>query len=281
MTDTPCQRWLHRRDRYRPAGEVIDPSKYGVELLPDDRRARSFVEANHYSGSYVAARLRAGLFCVRSPSPPELVGVAVFSVPAQRAAVAHWAGTDAGVELGRFVLLDCVPGMGETWFLSRAFRLLQAELSTVRAVLAYSDPFPRARADGSSLTPGHVGVIYQGHNAHHAGTARGGTLWLDSDGRTVSRRALSKLRNEERGQAHVYRSLLARGAPPREPSEPPSDYVARVLSSGCFRPVRHPGNFVYLWAVGPARASTRAGFRPSLPYPRKPGDPRAAQLEIA
>ena len=38
----PCQRWRDRRATYRPAGEPIDTSKYGVELLPNDEAARAF-----------------------------------------------------------------------------------------------------------------------------------------------------------------------------------------------------------------------------------------------
>lgn len=278
MSHPLCQRWVHRRERYRPPGEVIDPSKYGVEVIPDDRTAKSFVKTHHYSGSFVAARLRVGLYHRQGRHvAPELVGVAVFSVPAQQAAIEHWAGTAAGVELGRFVLLDEVPAMGETWFLSRAFRALQRELPEVRAVLAYSDPLPRQRADGSLVTPGHVGVIYQGHNAHHAGRARASSLLLDRDGRTVSARALSKVRHGERGAEGVYEDLLTRGAPGRRDGESGEAYVARLKASGCFRPVRHPGNFVYLWAVGTEREQTRSGFRQAQPFPRRPGDPRDPQ----
>ena len=255
------QRWLGRRDRYRPAGEVMDPSSYGVELLDSDRLARAFVETHHYSASFPAARLRVGLY--RSTA---LVGVAVFSVPAQPAAIRCWTGTDAGVELGRFVLLDDVPGNGESWFLARAFRLLRSELPDVRTVLSYSDPFPRQRADGSVLTPGHVGVIYQAHNGRFVGRARAETLWLDRDGRTVSRRALSKLRHGERGEAHVYRRLVELGAPTRRHGEDPSAYVDRALADGPFRRVRHPGNLAYAWALEPAAS---VGLPEAHPYPRR------------
>jgi hypothetical protein len=39
---TTCQRWRERRDSYRPKGEPIDPSKYGVEVL-DEPTAKAFV----------------------------------------------------------------------------------------------------------------------------------------------------------------------------------------------------------------------------------------------
>lgn len=61
MSDDKCQRWTRRRDSYRPAGEPIDPSRYGVELIAE-QVARDFVVREHYSGSYPAARCRVGLF---------------------------------------------------------------------------------------------------------------------------------------------------------------------------------------------------------------------------
>lgn len=262
MPDT--QRWRRGRDTYRCAGEPIDPTQYGVEVLPDDRRARAFVVEHHYSGSYPAARCRVGLFRMRA-----LVGVAVFSVPAQAAAIPRWTGTPAGVELGRFVLLDDVPANGESWFLARAFRALTSALPEVRAVLSYSDPLPRRRGDGSLVTPGHVGVIYQAHNGRFVGRGRAETIWLDREARTVSRRGLSKLRNDERGADGVYRRLLELGAPRMLPGEQASDYVSRALREGPFRAMRHPGCLAYVWSLGRGRATTEQRFPPRLPNPRR------------
>lgn len=261
MTAQPCQRWRERRDRYRPAGERIDPRNYAVDVLPDDRRPRAFVQAHHYSGSYPAARLRVGLF-----RGLELAGVAVFSVPQQAAALERWTGTPAGVELGRFVLLDDVPGNGETWFLARAFRALRAELPKVRTVLSYSDPMPRLATDGRLVTPGHVGIIYQAFNGRHVGRSRADPIWLDRDGRTLGRRGLSKLRNGERGAAAVYRRLVEAGAPERHVLEDDAAYVERALREGPFRRVQHPGNLAYVWALAAAAAEI---LPPALPYPRK------------
>jgi hypothetical protein len=178
-----------------------------------------------------------------------LVGVAVFSVPAQRAAIPRWTGTTEGVELGRVVLLDEVPGNGESWFLARAFKALRQELPTVRAVLSYSDPLPRSTDEGRVVTPGHVGVIYQAFNARHLGRARAEAIILDRDGRTVSRRGLCKLRNGERSAASTERRLLAAGAPERRHGEAVDAWVDRAILEGPFRRVRHPGNLVYAWAI--------------------------------
>lgn len=256
-----CQRWSHRRDLFRDPSERIRPEEYAVDVLPDDRRAKAFVVEHHYAGSYPAARLRIGLFRGRT-----LAGVAVFSVPAQRAAIPHWTGTADGVELGRFVLLDEVPGNGESWFLARAFKALRRELPEVRAVLSYSDPLPRQADDGRLVTPGHVGVIYQAHNGRHLGRAEAREIVIDRDGRTVGRRGLSKLRLGERSSGGTYRHLLSAGAPERRTGEGWPAYVDRALLEGPFRRVRHPGNLVYAWALDPTVSLPAA-----LPYPRRPG----------
>lgn len=259
-----CQRWRAGRDSYRPAGEPIDPRCYGVEVVRE-ADAKAFVVANHYSGSFPAARLCVGLFRAQAFRPAEMVGVAVFSVPMQGAAIpAHTGvGSGEGVELGRFVLLDDVPGNGETWMLARAFKALRREKPGVRAVLAYSDPVPRERADGTLVKPGHVGTIYQAFNARYCGRGRSEKLILDARGRVVSRRAMSKLRNGESGQNYAYRQLLDAGAPERMPHEDADHYLRRALGCGAFREMRHPGNHVYTWRLDGARASL------GLPYPKQ------------
>lgn len=239
------QRWQHRRDSYRPAGEVIDTARYGVELIPDDTTAKAFVEAHHYSGSYPAARVRIGLYRMR-----ELVGVAVFSVPCNNRVIPSYlegVSPDEGVELGRFVLLDDVPGNGETWFLGRAFKLLKIAKPELRAVLSYSDPVPRRTDEGITVMPGHVGTIYQAHNGVYAGRSSARTLILDRHGRVLSARTLSKIRNEERGLDYALAQLDAATGIKRQRHEGLSAYLTRATSA--LRRVRHPGNHAYLWSL--------------------------------
>ena len=52
------QRWKNGRDRYRPAGEVLDTSRYEIAEMVHDRQCKEFVCRNHYSRSYPAARFR-------------------------------------------------------------------------------------------------------------------------------------------------------------------------------------------------------------------------------
>jgi hypothetical protein len=235
-----CQRWRAGRESYRPSREPLDPTRFAVDGI-SEKVAKAFVVEHHYSGSYPAARVRVGLF-----RGHDLVGVAVFAEPAQRATIPRYApGATDGVVLARFVLLDEVEANAETWFLARAFR----GLGGLDAVVSYSDPVRRTASDGRVVLPGHVGTIYQAFNGRYLGRSRAELLHLGPDGRVVSRRGLSKLRNDERGADGVYRALLALGAPARRPLEDGPAYVARALAEGPFRRLRHPGNHVYAWPL--------------------------------
>lgn len=257
--NTPCQRWRQGRDSYRPAGEPIDTRRYGVEVM-GKVEAKAFVETQHYSGSYPAERMQVGLYHVQRFFRPELVGVAVFSVPMQQAVIPALSGQppELGVELGRLVLLDEVPANGETWMLGQAFELVRQELPEVRAIVAYSDPLERTTASGAVVKPGHVGTIYHAHNAVPLGRGKPRVLILAPTGEVVSERTLSKLRRGERGEAYAYEQLVRWGAPSRCPLESGPAYVARALTEGPFRRVRHPGNLRFGWGVGDRRQRRQA-----------------------
>jgi hypothetical protein len=244
LPPSPVQRWRDRRDTYRPAGEVIDPTAYDVAPIAEDRVARAFITRHHYSGTFPAARERVGLY-----QRGELVGVAVFSHPVNdRTLTSVFPGraTDS-VELGRFVLLDGVPGNGETWFLARAFEYLRAE--GYRGVVSFADPIARTRADGVPVFPGHVGTIYQAFNGRFLGRGAPATLRLLPDATVLSGRALAKLRAGDRGWRYVAELLERHGATPA-PLDPAArrvwgdEWLAQLT-----RPMRHPGNFKYAWAL--------------------------------
>ncbi len=102
---------------------------------------------------------------------------------------------------------------------------------------------------------GHIGTIYQALNFGYFGKGSPRTLLLSKDGRVVSQRALSKIRNEERGADHAARQLVEMGAPERSLGEDPRSWVERALCSGAFDRLKHPGNHVYL--LGLDRRSRR------------------------
>jgi hypothetical protein len=257
------QRWRERRDSYRPAGEVIDTSAYAVAPIAGDSSdniARAFVLRHHYLGSYPSARRRFGLY-----RAGELVGVAVFSHPSNNRTLTNVFPGEAtdSIELGRFVLLDGVPGNGETWFLARAFEHLRAE--GFRGVVSFSDPFPRTTADGRVVHPGHVGTIYQAFNGRFLGRAKADTLRLFADGVSLNGRALAKLRAGVRGRNYVAELLESHGATARP--DDPAELVAwcEAWLPKLTRPMRHPGNFKYAWALDRREHKRLASV---APYPK-------------
>lgn len=242
-----CLRWESKRSTLRPAAP-IRTAEYEVAEIADDVTPKRFILEHHYSGSYPAARRRFGLY-----HRGALAGVAVFSQPM----------TGTVLELGRFVLLDEVPGNGETWFLARAFEQLRA--AGVPRVVSFSDPIERTRADGTRVFPGHVGTIYQAFNGTLLGRSCARTHRLLPDGRLLSPRTMQKIRARERGVEHAAAQLEALGAEPLRDDESSVAWLNRWVSA-LTRPLRHPGNFKYVWALN---RRERKALPRSLPYPKK------------
>lgn len=231
------------------------PREYDVEPIVDDATARAFILQHHYSQSYPAARWRFALH-----RRGALVGVAVFSVPANARSVTSVFPGDwrQAPELGRFVLVDEVPANGETWFLARCFEQLRR--AGLAGVISYSDPVPRTTADGARFFPGHVGTIYQAHNAAYLGRGTARTLALLPDGRAMSPRAIQKIRAGERGWRGAAAILEGLGADPC-PEDDRRSWLRSWLPR-LTRPLAHGGNHKYAWTFTP-RALDRA------PYPKQ------------
>ena len=174
------QRWHRRRASYRPAGEPFDPTRCTVVPI-EEGDAKHFVLMHHYSGTYPAARFRAGVF-VKEPFQRErLAGVGVFSVPMNQRVIPSYfpaLAPNEGVELGRFVLDDSLAANAETWALARMRRLLRQALPEVRGIVAYCDPIERRDECGELVKRGHVGTIYKAGNAQYRGRSSARMLWL-------------------------------------------------------------------------------------------------------
>lgn len=250
-------RWREQRGVYRPAGETIRTAEYDVAPLAEDRVARAFVVQHHYSGTYPAARVRVGLY-----HRGALVGVAVFSHPCANTVLTRLFPGVPAVELGRFVLLDSVPGNGETWFLARCFAELRAR--GFGGVVSFSDPVPRQTAEGRTIFAGHLGTIYQAGNARYLGRSEARTLHLLPDGRVFPHRATTKIRNGERGWRYASARLEAYGAPPAPTDDDARGaWLTRALAA-VTRPLRHGGNHRYAWGL--TRAIIPHGS--PRPYPK-------------
>lgn len=253
------QRWREGRTSYRPAGETINPLRYEVGELTGDADAKAFVVGHHYSGTFPAARSRWGLF-----RGGRLVGVAVFSHPCNDAVLTSVFGGAAveSMELGRFVLLDDVEGNGETWFLARCFEQLRRR--ELRGVVSFSDPIARTTVDGVRVFPGHIGTIYQAHNARYLGRGTARSLRLLPDGQVLSDRALQKIRSGERGWRYAAAHLERAGAAtaPDDPARR-AHWLQGALKTAT-RTLRHPGNHKYAWSLQRRHRIVLAGH----PYPK-------------
>lgn len=255
------QRWNGGRDSYRPAGEVINPSEYDVAPIRTDSVAKAFILEHHYSGSYPAARFRHGLY-----RHGELVGVAVFSHPcSNRVLTKVFPLKDAkdAVELGRLVLLDEVPGNGESFFVAQAFRLLRQE--GIAGVVSFSDPVRRTTADGTVVLPGHVGTIYQALSATYLGRGDGRLLKILPDGTSFNHRAEQKIRRREQGWRYAAARLEAFGADPLTESVDSAAWLETWLPQ-LTRPLRHRGNHKYAWGF---HRTMRKALPLSRQYPKQ------------
>jgi hypothetical protein len=259
------QRWRDGRPCF-PGREVMRTGSLDVGVLEDDTTAKGFVLAHHYSGTYPAARRRYGLH-----RAGELVGVAVFSVPASGAVLDILpCPRDASVELGRLVLLDDVAANAESWFVARCFELLRRD--GFAGVVSFSDPQPRATVTGELVLPGHVGTTYKALNAVYTGRGRARPLWLLPDGRVFSDRAQSKIRSRDRGWRYASAQLEDAGAALLT-DEDAGAWLKRELPRVCRR-IKHRGNHRYLWPLDratrkalPAHLAARGVA--SLPYPHQ------------
>jgi hypothetical protein len=266
-----CQRWRDGRHHWRHRSEGgFDAAKYEVAPI-DDRTAKAYVERNHYAASYVASRLRYGLWDRRG----DLLGVTVLSVPVRREVLTLAFPTLApfreSLELGRFVLADRAPANAESWFLGRVFYLAGRE--GVRGVVSFSDPVARRDANGQTVFPGHIGIVYQAANAVYAGRGTARTILVLPDGRVLHERALSKLRSLDVGHEYVENLLRQFGAPARR-GKSPAEWLPTALAAANVRRLRHPGNHRYLFRVGD-RASRRSTLiaLPTWPYPKTTDSP--------
>lgn len=271
MIVSSCQRWRSRRDSYRPAGDVFDPGQFEVAPIAGDNVAKAFVLAHHYSGSYPSARFRYGLYDRRG----ELVGIAVFAVPANYATFRELpCDPKACVTLGRFVLLDDVKANAESWFLARCFEDLRAH---AEGVVSFSDPCPRTSSAGDVVFGGHVGTIYQATNAVYRGRSKAEGRWMFPDGTMVEPRALSKIRKRDQGWQYAAAQLEAFGAAELGDHQDPVAWLKTWLLRLCRR-VSHPGNHKYLWAL---HRRDRRHLPPSLPYPKMHTPRQLGLLEVA
>jgi hypothetical protein len=245
-----AERWRNRRDFYRSTQDYFDPSDWRVDAMAGKSGAlggvsaarlraapltarrnawqagRDFITTNHYAASFPQVRVMVG---IAKESQANLYG---------------GVDVDEIMELSRFVLLDDVPGNAETWFLARATEIARQVHAMrryeLKVLLSFSDPVPRRSMEGFLTMPGHIGNIYQAHNALYVGYSSSKTLHLNPQGLAPDPRMLSKIRaldkrDEQGGREGARRLVDHYGAPSRRRGESYTAWLKRVLASGCAR----------------------------------------------
>ena len=259
MKTDRSQRWRERRERFVPGGSDFDPSVHSVDVINCWHQAKPFVETHHYSGSFPASRLSAGLFRNGAGGTSELVGVCTFAQPSNNRSVRLRANLDhhgKAVDLGRLVLLDDVGCNGESFLVSRAMRLLRREKPEVLSVISYADPVKRRVAGSQVVHGGHIGRIYQVMDALYLGRATPRTLDVMPDGLVFNGIAKDKLFNDRTGTEYAIRQLVRAGAPEPGSGADLKEWFEELKRRRFFTRMRHPGNHAYLFPM--TRAARRA-----------------------
>jgi hypothetical protein len=236
---------------------VIRTSEYDISEVKSDRMVREFLSAHHYLKTTPPARFK---FCIHKGE--QLVGVAVFAHPTNDSTITKLFGCPAidGVELSRLVLLDEVPGNGESFFVGECLRRLKR--IGLAGVVSFSDPLPRWTRDRHLIKPGHVGTVYQSLNSVFLGRSTPRTLRLLPNGTILSDRTIQKLRAGEPG-TRAIRSIFAELSTVL-PRDPDLALLRKALDRHT-TPVRHPGNYKYCWGF---TRTTNKMLPKSLPYPK-------------
>lgn len=128
-----------------------------VAIVP--REAYAFLLLDHHYAKRIPSISHA--FCLKDAEA--VIGVVTFGSPASRSVQKGACPVDPSrvIELNRLCVLDCAPRNTESWFLSRALKLLPPYI-----VVSYAD-----------TAQGHQGIVYRAANFYYAG-------WTDMDRKT-------------------------------------------------------------------------------------------------
>ena len=131
---------------------------------------KEFIKKYHYSHGCHNGPMCYGLF-----DEDILIGVIAFATPCSenvRSSIFGEQHKNSVTELHRLVILDVTPKNTESWFISRALKLLKQDKPNILGVISFADS-----------TEGHKGTIYQATNALYLGTSSPTIFYIDQTGR--------------------------------------------------------------------------------------------------
>lgn len=146
------------------------PHEYEVKKL-ESSVGKQYLITNHYSHGCHNGPICYGLF-----DKDELIGVLAFACPCSenvRRSVWGEELKDSVIELHRLHVMDGTPKNTESYFISRAIKLLKQDYPKYNGIISFADS-----------TVGHLGTIYKASNFFSIGiTNSSSTFYLDSTGR--------------------------------------------------------------------------------------------------
>jgi len=213
----------------------------GVRLtLEEDARARTFIEAHHYSKTFPFALLN-----VAAWRNGEMIGCVVFGTSPHVHGYKRYGLPDSTVELNRLAIIPGQGTGGASWLISKSLAILARERPDITDVLSYCDPAPRFSAIGVEVKRAHTGAIYKAANAREVGRAHPRTILLCPNGTMVTTRTMTDW--IVKGKPAARNRLLAQSAPPPRDGETRAEWVARCLVEAPWRKIWNPGNVAYAW----------------------------------
>lgn len=176
---------MHTRSQSSRGGSIptltLHPEDYlhkedwTIETIPL-AQAQFLTETFHYAkGGSNTATFRHGLLHKDSNFP---LGVAWWIPPTRTAAFASWQGKSREVlSLSRLVICPRVPKNGATFLLMQSVRKIRQD-GRYPCLITYADTWQ-----------GHTGGIYRAAGWEYLGLTAPESIWIDSTGRMVARKA--------------------------------------------------------------------------------------------
>ena len=145
----------------------------------DRNEAKDFIEIYHYTHNLGVFKVAYGLFLNK-----KIVGCIVFGFPIGRQTIKSISPilqNSEVLELTRLVLLDEIEKNSESYFISKAIKILKKNHPKLKVIISYSDPMYS-----------HLGIIYQATNFLYQGnkTMLIQGYWHFLDGKKIHPRSL-------------------------------------------------------------------------------------------
>lgn len=166
---------------------------YNIKLMSDSKFVKEFIEKNHYSHKIPQAiKFRFGMY-----DNEELLGVAIFSVPANRytiTSIFEGCTQHIGIELSRVYTHDETPRNFESSCISKMFKYIKHH-TPFDVVVSYAD---------SNF--GHAGYLYQALSGLYIGKTASEVRYITKDGELITRRGLGRKKGDTES-AHAKRLI--------------------------------------------------------------------------